>query len=284
VIISRSMGMGEELQAALKRQRRSVMLLREQLIERIEILGGTVELDEANRAVFREVWDGLAIPRVDLAPIDEECWAGSEDGGTIVVKAVIRLDGQPVGIIQRRLMLERRIALHELLFLGPLVRGQGLSVALLMASFALYDKLGFREVQLQAAIETGRWYWARVGFEFIRDEDARVVRDWACAVIDATGVRALRPDRYKAAGQIARMGGRRRLSLGRIAEMMPARSERIAKIAAASDLPLDRRIELGRAVMITGPPWFGRLDLRGPERAAFNAYAAAKIARIREGS
>ena len=54
------------------------------------------------------------------------------------------------------------------------------------------------------------------------------------------------------------------------------------KIAAANDLPLERRIELGRAVMITGPAWFGRLDLRGPERAAFNAYAAAKIARIKE--
>jgi GNAT superfamily N-acetyltransferase len=276
------MGMGEELQAALKRQRRSAMPLREQLIQRIEILGATVELDADNRAAFREVWDGLAIPRVDLAPIDEECWAGPQDGGTIVIKAVIRLDGQPVGIIQRRLMLERRIALHELLFLGPTVRGQGLSVALLMASFALYDKLEFREVQLQAAMETGRWYWARVGFEFIRDEDARVVREWACDVMDATGVRGLRPDRYKAAGQFARMGGRRKLSLGRIAAAIPARAEWIAKIAAANDLPLDLPIELGRAVMVSGPAWFGRLDLRGPERAAFNAYAAAKIARIKE--
>lgn len=252
------------------------------MIERIDILGGTVELDDDNREAFREVWDGLSIPRVDLASIDEECWAGPQDGGTIVIKAVIRLDGQPVGIIQRRLMLERRIALHELLFLGPLVRGQGLSVALLMASFALYDKLEFREVQLQAAMETGRWYWARVGFEFIRDEDARVVRDWAETVIEAAGIRGLRPDRYKAAGQFARMGGRRRLSLGRIAAAMPERAERIEKIAAANDLPLDRRIELGRAVMITGPAWFGRLDLRGPERAAFNAYAAGKIARIKE--
>jgi hypothetical protein len=156
-------------------------------------------------------------------------------------------------------------------------------VALLLASFALYDKLGFREVQLQAAMETGRWYWARVGFEFIRDEDARLVREWAAKVVEATGIRGLRIDRYTAAAQFARMGGRRKLSLARIADAMPSRAGAIRKIAAANDLPMDRGIELGRAVMITGPAWFGRLDLDGPERAAFNAFAAAKMARIKEG-
>lgn len=258
------------------------MPLREQLVERIEIIGERIELDESNRDLFREVWEGLSIPRIHLKPVEGECWTAPIDGGTVVAKALIQLEGQPIGIIQRRLVLGRRIALHELLFLGPSVRGQGLSIAFLLASFTLYDELGLREVQLQAAMETGRWYWARVGFEFIRDEDARLVRDWAAEVLEATEIRGLRIDRYTAAGQFARMGGRRKLSLARIAEAMPSKGGMVEKIAAANNLPLTRRIELGRAVMITGPAWFGRLDLNGPERAAFNAYAAAKMARIKE--
>jgi hypothetical protein len=282
VIISDSMGRRGKLQAALARHRRSKMPLLDQLLERIELIGDRIDLDASNRNLFSEVWEGLSIPRVDLEPVADECWASSEDGGTIVIKAVIRLENQPIGIIQRRLALGRRIAFHELLFLGASVRGQGVSVALLLASFALYDKLEFREVQLQAAMETGRWYWARVGFEFIRDEDARLVRDWASEVLAATEIHGLRIDRYTAAGQFARMGGRRKLSLARIAAAMPSKAARIEKIAAANNLPMDQRIELGRAVMITGPAWFGRLDLNGPERAAFNAYAAAKMARIKE--
>jgi hypothetical protein len=259
------------------------MPLREQLVERIEIIGERIELDESNCDLFAEVWEGLSIPRIHLEPVEEECWAAPEDGGTIVIKALIQLDGQSIGIIQRRLVLGRRIALHELLFLGQTVRGQGVSVALLLASFVLYDRLELREVQLQAAMETGRWYWARVGFEFIRDTDARLVRDWATEVVEATEVRGLRIDRYTAAGQFARMGGRRKLALSQIAEAIPSKAGMVEKIAAANDLSMKRRIELGRAVMITGPAWFGRLDLNGPERAAFNAYAAAKMARIRGG-
>jgi GNAT superfamily N-acetyltransferase len=277
------MGRQSKLDAALKRQRASKRPLREQLLERIRLIGGEIDLaSDGNRKAFAEVWDGLSIPRIDLAPVQGECWASLEEGGTIVVKALIYFEGEPIGMIQRRLAFGRRLAVHELLFLGPSVRGRGLSVALLLASFDLYDRLEFREVQLEAAMETGRWFWARVGFEFIRDEDARLVREWAIAVIKATEVRGLRVDCYTAAGQFARMGGRRKLSLGRIAEAMPLKAAEIEQIAAANGLRLTQRIELGRAVMITGPAWFGRLDLKGPERAAFNAYAAAKITRIQD--
>lgn len=278
------MGTQGELSALLRRQRGRKQSLRKQLVERIEHIGGKVDLSApTNYEVFAEVWKGLSIPRINLEPIEGECWASLEEGGTIVVKALIHLDNRPIGIIQRRLALERGIAVHELLYLAPPVRGMGLCVALLLASFNFYDELELREVQLEAAMETGRWYWAKVGFEFIRDEDARLVRDWAIKVVKATGVRGLRVDRYTAAGQFARMGGRRKMSLGQIAKAIPSKSEQIEKLAIANDLELDQRIDLGRAVMISGPAWFGRLDLTGPERAAFNAYAAGKRARVQAG-
>jgi len=276
------MGGRGQLDAAVRRQRLGNQPLRAQLIERIEIAGGAVDLSAPEYAnAFAEVWEGLSIPRIKLVPVEGDCWADLEDGGTIVVKAIIDLDGSPIGIIQRRLALGRKIAVHELLYLVPSARGMGLTVALLLGSFSFYDELGLGEVQLEAAMETGRWYWARVGFEFIRDEDARLVREWAVEVVDATAIRGLRVDRYTAAGQFARMGGRRKIALGRIAKAIPARKREIEDLAAANGLDLNDRIALGRAVMITGPAWFGRLDLNGPERAAFNAYAAAR-ARIQE--
>jgi hypothetical protein len=262
-------------------QRAADKALLEQMRWRIKALGGKVDLSAPeNRATFAEVWEAFTIPTTNLDPLPGECWADEEDGGSILVKAFIYFRGQPLGFVQRRLLFARRMAIHEMLIINSVFRGRGLNLALLLKSFAFYDRLGLEQVYLEAGLATGRWHWARVGFDFARDVDRQAVRDWAHEVLHSTGIRGLRADRYTSASRFARMGGNRKISLQRIADALPAHRSRIEEAAAGNDLAMSERVPLGRAVMITGPSWYGRLELSGPGRAQFEAYAAAKVKRM----
>ena len=271
----------DEVDKEIAAQRRRGDPLRDQLLWRISRLGGDVDLTTPeNFAAFQEVWDGFTVPGLVLRPPPGKSRASAADGGTILIQALLVARGTVFGLIQRRLLLGPRLANHQVLYIHPAFRGHGINLALLERSFDFYDELELDAVYLQAAMATGRWHWARVGFDFVRAEDRNAVRDWALEVVRATGVRGLRVDRYTSANQFAFMGGNRKLSLGAIAQAMPSHATRINEVAQGNGLTMDERIALGRAVMLTGPTWFGSLELRGPGRAVFRAYAAGKVARM----
>jgi len=273
------------INAEIEVQRRRGEPLREQLLWRIDVLGGDVDVgDPVNQDAFREVWDAFTLPGTTLDPAAGECRASTDDGGTILVKALIYHGSDVLGFVQRRLLLDRTIAIHETLVIQPPFRGRGLNLALLAKSFDLYDELGIREVWLQAGLATGRWHWARVGFEFARADDLRAVKDWAEKVLQAAGIQGLRVDRYTSALQFARMGGNRQIALESIAAALPQSRQRVEGAARGNGLAMDEPIALARAVMITGPSWYGRLDLQGPGRAVFRAHLRAKVARLRRGT
>jgi hypothetical protein len=46
---------------------------------------------------------------------------------------------------------------------------------------------------------------------------------------------------------------------------------------------MDEQIELGRAVMLSGPDWRSRLVLDGPSRVAFEIYKRTKEQRLADG-
>jgi GNAT superfamily N-acetyltransferase len=73
----------------------------------------------------------------------------------------------------RVLNLNTGVAEHNWLKVEPEHRGKGFSAALLLRSFDFYRALGLRRVELDAGIQTGKWHWARVGFEFDSPRTAR---------------------------------------------------------------------------------------------------------------
>lgn len=272
------------------RQRAEGVPLREQLLWRMEELtsGQAFNLyDEIEH--FEEVLDGFTIPgyETQLVAVDDEgklvCKANLEDGGSLLVTGFLhtpRPDFRKVATFRRELRLESGLAHHRLLEVEPPFRGRGLSLRFLDRSFALYDELGFEEVLQQASLATGRWQWARVGFEFFPASECEEMRKWAARVCKALGVKGLNLMSYTSAAQFARMGGNRKVSFEEMAAAMPRKREEFEGLAEENGLAMDEQIELARAVMLSGPDWRSRLVLDGPSRIAFNVYKRTKEQRV----
>lgn len=269
------------------RQQAEGVPLRDQILWRLGELTNAQEVDLVEHAShFPELYTGFSAGGLQTGFVGgEEGSIGSlEDGGSLVLTGFLHDPGSRtlVAKFKRRLLLEQELALHELLEVEPELRGRGISLRFLRRSFGLYDELGLQEVHLQAGMGTGRWLWARVGFEFTLPVDCERVRGWATKVCGALGIDELNVGSYASAAQFARMGGNRMVSMAQLAEVMPAEAERFRLRAEANELGMDERIELGRAVMLSGPDWNGRLALAGPSRLAFEIYTDAKEERLRQ--
>ena len=266
----------------IRNKRRTKTPLREQLLWRISQLGGNVDLcDPKNAAAFREVFAAFEPPGFTFEPLQGRCKAVKAGGGSILIGGILRMGDSGVAFVQRRFLLQSRAVIHEYLYVHPEARGKGINVVLLTSLFQLYDEMDMREVLLQAGLASGRWHWARVGFDFLGDADLEKVRNWFVETLDKLGI-DLRADRYTSAAQFARMGGNRTLSLQQILDVYPERKTHILEIADGNGLRLDERIPLARALLLCGPEWFGRMDLQGPGRIVFDQYAQRKIARLSE--
>ena len=253
------------------------------LLTKIESLTPGQEVDLAARLdEFPEVREAFSIPHAELHLMPGRCIASLEDGGSIELVGFLKtpLDrGTEAGLqFHRHLKLGERCAEHQWLKVAPALRGMGLSSALLLRSFQFYRDLGITSVELDAAMETGKWHWARVGFEFMWPDQAAEVKRWALAVGDSLGVEGVNVEALSTATQFARMEGRRGISLEEIAQVFPDRAKALdfAEIASENGFEMQERVAFGRAVMLTGPRWEGRLDLNGPSYQQFKSYAEAK--------
>lgn len=267
----------EQVLAEVQRRRLGGGSLREQLAWRIDALLPHGNLADAPiRDAFSEVFDAFAPPGFELVPDPDLCQIDAASGGSIVIGGNLFAGGIELGLIQRRLMLADGYAIHEVLILKSEVRGFGVSAVLLKRCFEFYDQLGFDLVILEADM-TGKWHWARLGFDFLLERDLENVRNWTTRALVALGIESLRVDGYSSAAQFARMGGTRKVALADLARCLPPERPRIERIAGENGLQPEDEIAIARALMICGPKWFGRLELRGPGRVAFKAYAQAKI-------
>lgn len=186
-------------------------------------------------------------------------------------------------LIARTLYPARQLAEHTLMRMLPSHRGTGLAVFLLMKGFDYFDRIGIRWVVAHAALESGRWYWARCGFGFFDPTQHQRVDGWASAVLGALGLpyttaAFTRPGEYASLGSVQQAT----VSLRMVENALPHNPSGLSylDIATGNGLTMDEQVELGRAIMITGPDWWGRLDLQGPDRSVFNAWVYSRFSKL----
>ncbi|MFL5953691.1 MAG: hypothetical protein ACJ76I_06250 [Gaiellaceae bacterium] len=273
----------------------------DELRQRIEDLGSLV-LDTVDRQqAFAEVFDALRPPNFDLFPEPDAC-AIAQAGHVIRVTGVIvdTANRLVVGHLVRTISLDDGIAEHDLLALQQPYRDHALTPVLIWQSFNFYDQLGLFAVLVHAALHTGRWYWARLGFEFALPRFRTSVGRWGRAVNAALGS-PVDVSQFSEARQWALLGSTPPHA-GTAADVVETTFEEIAHalprarwahfggqsfgsylgiVADANRLRFDQPIPLGRAIMLSGPDWLGFFPLQdSARRQQLELYMLSRLRRL----
>lgn len=264
------------------------------LRQRIDDLGNLV-LDTVDRqAAFAEVFDAFRPPNFDLYPQPDEC-AIAAAGHVVRVSGVIvdTANRQLVGHLVRTISLDTRVAEHDLLALQQPYRDNALTPILIWQSFNFYDRVGLFAALVHAALQTGRWYWARLGFEFALPRFRSSVVRWGRAVNAALGS-PVDVSTFTEARQWALAGSTPPLAettFEEIARAMPrARwahfrgqsfGSYLGIVADANRVRFDQPIPLGRAIMLSGPDWLGFFPLQdAARRQQLELYMLSRLRRM----
>jgi hypothetical protein len=275
-----------------------------ELSRRIDGLGDLQLNTQARHDAFREVYTALTPPGFRLMPFPDRTEV-LVSGHVLHLEAVLvdeRL-GQVVGEIRRHFELDQRFVDHELLTIQKAYRGGSLSLVLLNQAFPFYREIDLTFVLVHAALTTGRWHWARVGFEFL-DRDRVWIAEWAFMCLRALEETPLPYD--FPASQLALLGtapGEPETSFRElrdsIEQLLPSllldrrsfvrplisqlesrsRSEssgswgwldepRWRYFAGENGLEYDEDAPVGKIIMLGGPDWHGVFDLKDPTAEA----------------
>lgn len=279
-----------------------------ELARRIDELGDGRLASGPKHAVLAELYEAFAPRGFRLIPFPDDSFVEAS-GHRIRVRGMIVDDpiGQVVGEIDRDLALDSEIVRHELLRIQRAYRGAGLSLVLLDRAFPIYRRLGIRFVGVHAALQTGRWQWARLGFEVLPD-DRDLVMSWATVALAGLGLPLIDP--AAPIRRLAQMGTgdppekvsleevhaaveadlARRRKVPALADavdsMVSAWDERslaetsgqmtmldrarVETMAADNRIAAEEPIPVGKAIMLTGPDWNGYFDLA--DQAAQDAF------------
>lgn len=155
-----------------------------ELLRRIDDLGDMRLNAEARHDAFVELYAAFTPSGFRFVPFPNDC-AITVAEHRVSLKAVIVDEriGQVVAEIVRDVLLDRKAVVHELLKVQDVYRGVALSYVLLNQAFPLYRQIGLDRVLVHAAMETGRWHWARLGFDFLEPDDRTIVMAWALAAL-----------------------------------------------------------------------------------------------------
>jgi hypothetical protein len=191
--------------------------------------------------------------------------------------------GEKVAEIKRELDFAGRLVHHALLVVRPEFRNAGLAAILVLHSLEFYESVALSEIRLKAGLTTGPYYWARLGFGFESAKDAEAVRVWAARVSAKLnlGVDCLST---RTAYQWSRLGLDEgvHVSLGEIAQGFPDEADRIGVRANDMGLGLDHQVHFGKAMLLAGPSWWGRLVVSRSSRALLENYLAGRADRARD--
>ncbi|MEN3285578.1 MAG: hypothetical protein V7607_6718 [Solirubrobacteraceae bacterium] len=168
-----------------------------ELRARIQALGD-VNLNDAGRQdAFREVYAALTSKRFRLMPFPD---ASRIETATnrIYLEAVLvddQVNGQVAGEIRRDVYLDERFVKHDLLRIQTPYRRGGISHILLNQAFPFYRQIGLDVVVVHAALEAGRWHWARMGFAPLDTEERALLQGWSGLCLLASVVSRYQPRR-----------------------------------------------------------------------------------------
>lgn len=303
----------DPLDAIAKRRAAGIPNLGAELRTRIDELGGIALDSPPLQSAFEEVLEGLTPPEFELFPMPDACGL-TATGHEIAIRGALvdQANRQVVGEISRLLRLDARRAEHEFLRLQRPYRGTGMAALLLDRSFRLYTRCGIEEVGVHAALETGRWYWARLGFNFASPTDRALVAAWGTTALFALDKQPLPLD--SPARRWALLGAGEdppvelslkalhtamnefvageRANYERLDSAFSPRlgsdwieADRFIACAERNGVDFDKPILLGKAIMLSGPDWHGVFDLADPgTRSAFDEELNRVLKRQAQGN
>lgn len=245
-----------------------------------ELAGATFDDGDVFRA-FSDVFDAVCAPEQTVfSPRRAECHLNTERRQIRIAGTVATQSGDKVAEIKRDLDFGSGLAHHALLVVRPEFRNLGLAAVLVLHSLAFYERAAIKEIRLTAGLTTGPYYWARLGFAFETPADAELVRAWAARVNGKLnlGVDCLT---VQTAYQWSRFGLDEDvyLSLGQIAAVFPDDADRIGVRARDVGLALDQRVHFGKAMLLSGPSWRGRMVVSRVSRTLLENYLAGRVNR-----
>lgn len=242
--------------------------LRDEILWRIreltQALGtGQIDLTDArNRDAFADVLDayvpeGLGLVLVPSTFID--CVADNEAGGKISFRGLLTSGQAAVATVERTIWLAREFAQHHGFTVVPRYRGNKIAPRSLIKCVELYDALGVKEIYLRAA-QSGSWYWAQWGFHLIdRNDLIRLIRHTQ-SIVDAFGA-DLDVSTFVHPEQFYRLGHGSDITFDELVSAFPQREDAYKDIAERNGISMHQSIPFSRAVLLTGPPWDGCLNL-----------------------
>lgn len=273
--------------ALLDIRRRAPASAREDLLERIDRLQGAV-LDSSTRlAVFDDVIAAFCPSGFHFKANPDECRVAPAPHAALIIDGELWNGGQKVATLRRHLNVQERFAYHEFLRAEPEFRGTALAPLVLRQSFLYFDRIGIERAVVEAGLETGTYYWARCGFDFLRPAERAEVIHWVAFIL-ATLRRDIDITGLTAAYQLATIGkaSDEHVSFAEIARALqpagvePDLQRGLTDIAIANGFAYETPIDLGKAILLAYPKtWWGYLDLdiTSGQRTIFETYMQSRI-------
>jgi hypothetical protein len=258
--------------------------LYEQLLWRLEILGGDVDLTEPGyRGAFAEVLDAYVPANYELfLQPASRCRATLARGGEIEFTGLLVTGGNVTAELARRIHLGGRSAEHHRFRVIPRYRGNRIAPRSLIGAVRLYQSLDFQYVRLRACF-SGTWYWAQWGFHFEDPYEMAAMQSHAQEIIDVFGG-GLDATTLTHPVQFLRLGEPTAITFDQLCDALPQRRDAYEDMARENGLGMHDAIPFGRIVLLTGPSWHGRLDLDGPDRLIYDDRAGRVLAAVEGGA
>jgi hypothetical protein len=195
--------------------------------------------------------------------------------------------GEHAATFQRVLGVGERFAQHEYFRTHGAFRGTALAPVVLRQSFMYFDRVGIDRARVHAGLETGVYYWASAGFDFLNDSERQAVKTHFQTMLTVLG-RQTDLSNLDAAYQLANVGRAtdEMTSFREMAEALaaatglPARVQAFAEQAAKNNLAYEEDVPLGKAIFLVYPNlWWGELNLdpHAGQRTLFETWATTRI-------
>jgi GNAT superfamily N-acetyltransferase len=263
----------------LRRQGPTADLGRDYLA-RIDQLGDLQLDSRARRAAFPEFVGAFTLAPLRLVMAPERC-SCTPDNHAVQMAGRLHWWDRLVATWHRELVLDRGLVVHHLLAVERPYRAAGVGPALLTQGLELYDRLGMQMIVLRAGLESGKWHWARCGFDFVPGGGGEDMVDFYETAVSLLGL-PIDTSGFRTASEYALASPEVTITMSRMASLLGSRATPLVReIAHNNDIDYRAPVAAAKALMLCGPPWDGFLRLRGPQRAAFDAYLQSRLKAVR---